>query len=101
MIPPIVEYKEFENDEQKREKFIEWKLISEKSKKLKETFLYKGVYTSDPLKCKVIGYQSNHTVIIEIEDGRVHSIHPAYLKKMQKKDFQISYYEEHDYDNLQ
>lgn len=84
----------FKNDTEKLSKLKEWTIISPSAKELKN-ILYKGTYTSIPVKCDVIGYIekfTNHncidmiyeTAVIKIGD-EIHKINPMYLKDMQKK----------------
>lgn len=84
MINPKREWIEFKSEEEKLEKLKELKIISSKSKEVKELY-YKGVYTEDATLCDVVGFVDDNEIILNI-NGELHSIHPEYFIDMQKKE---------------
>ncbi|WP_163854839.1 hypothetical protein [Paenibacillus elgii] len=83
MQPFLIEpaaYTAFSDEAALIEQCKEWNLLSEKATKAK-TFFYKrnGLI----LACRLIGYVDKMTAVIELEDKRLHCIHPSYLKEMQ------------------
>ncbi|MDQ0148180.1 BRCT domain-containing protein [Eubacterium multiforme] len=84
MINPKREWIEFKSEEEKLEKLKELKIISSKSKEVKELY-YKGVYTEDATLCDVVGFVDDNEIILNI-NGEFHSIHPEYFIDMQKKE---------------
>lgn len=87
MLNPKKEYVRFKNLDEKLEKLKELKIISPTSKEVKDLF-YMGLYVNEPTKCDVIGFVDDLEIIIDIK-GKLHSIHPAYFKEMQNKNFSI------------
>ena len=93
MIEISRQWRKFVSEEEKIEKLKEWKLISKKATKIK-TLLYKGIYINEnSCECDIIGFVDDNEIIIQIQN-KIHSIHPAYLKSMQKKNFKINEMEE-------
>jgi len=92
MITPKEGWTRFKDENEKIEKLKEIKLLTPTAKECKP-FLYKGIYTQNPNECKILGYISNIELVIEIYDN-LHTIHPSYLKQMQKCDFNVSNCEE-------
>lgn len=82
-IEPLA-YTAFDNDTDLLEKGKEWGLISEKAVKMK-ALQYKKDGKSLP--CEIVGYADKVTAVIRFEDGRLHCIHPSYLKEMQAASF--------------
>lgn len=87
MLYPKKEYIRFESLDEKLKKLKELKIISPTSKEVKILF-YKGLYVDEPTKCDVIGFVDDFEIIIDIKE-KLHSIHPAYFKEMQNKNFNI------------
>lgn len=84
MINPKREWIEFKSEEEKLEKLKEFKIISAKSKEVKELY-YKGAYTNDATLCDVVGFVDENEIILKVND-ELHSIHPEYFLDMQKKE---------------
>lgn len=82
-IEPVA-YTAFENDSDQLEKGKEWGLVSEKAVKMK-ALTYKRDGKSLP--CTIVGYADKVTAVIRFDNGRLHSIHPSYLKEMQAASF--------------
>ncbi|MFB6365461.1 hypothetical protein ACFCP7_15490 [Paenibacillus elgii] len=83
MQPTLIEpaaYTAFSDEAALIEQCKEWNLLSEKASKAK-TFFYKR--NGLMLACRLIGYVDKMTAVIELEDKRLHCIHPSYLKEMQ------------------
>lgn len=59
----------------------------EEKKNPRENYLYKGLYTDESVNCEIIGYNGNYEVIIRMESGELHCIHPSYLVEMQSSKF--------------
>lgn len=84
-IPPAGEYELFADEAHYEEKVKEWGL------RAKKEYWYKDRTHQRLVTIK--GYQtfgdtsSNHTIIIEFQDGNLSCIHPAYLKEMQSSNF--------------
>lgn len=98
MLKPSEDFKCFSDDDIKLKILKECSLLSDKSKQVDKKFLYKGIYTKEPLECNVIGYAEKEldkkTVVVtglllEFDDGRLHIIMPDYLKDMQKGNFTL------------
>ncbi len=87
MLYPKKEYVQFKNLDEKLEKLKELKIISPTSKEVKDLF-YKGIYVNEPTICDVVGFVDDLEIIIDIKE-KLHSIHPAYFKEMQNKNFSI------------
>ncbi|QOX63908.1 hypothetical protein FRZ06_11485 [Anoxybacterium hadale] len=85
MVTLLREWNDFISNEEKIEKLKQWSLISPKSNIIK-TLTYKGHYADKPTICDVIGYVDDNEIIIKI-DEEISSIHPTYLKEMQKPNF--------------
>lgn len=85
MLEPIRPWERFSDDAAKLEKLKELGLLSPKASKLK-MFNYKGLYVNSPAVCDVVGIVDDNEIVIEVE-GKLHSIHPDYLKQMQKANF--------------
>ena len=95
MITPKRAYIEFESKDKKIEILKQLRLLSKGAKKLKDNYLYKGVYKKEPTLCDIAGYVDENEIIIKIiETDELHSIHPSYLKQMQAKNFKIRACEE-------
>ncbi len=86
-LSPTGKYLEFNN---------KWEMLSflkacgaenKKRKYPRDEYLYKGIYVDEPYKCQVKGHIGINELIIEFEDGSLHSIHPKYLGEMQSKNF--------------
>lgn len=85
-LPPLGDYKTFQDEEQLKEKLKEWGLSA-----AKKEFWYKerGFQCSVTIK----GYETYgnteeyNTIVIEFPDGNVSCIHPAFLKEMQQASF--------------
>lgn len=73
-------YTAFNDEAALIEQCKEWNLLSEKASKAK-TFFYKR--NGLMLACRLIGFVDKMTAVIELEDKRLHCIHPSYLKEMQ------------------
>ncbi|MCP1309309.1 hypothetical protein [Paenibacillus tyrfis] len=73
-------YTAFSDEAALIEQCKEWNLLSEKASKAK-TFFYKR--NGLMLACRLIGFVDKMTAVIELEDKRLHCIHPSYLKEMQ------------------
>lgn len=84
MINPKRDWIEFKSKEEKLEKLKELKVISSKSKEVKDLY-YKGIYTEDATLCDVVGFVDDNEIILNI-NGELHSIHPEYFIDMQKKE---------------
>ncbi|UAL50669.1 hypothetical protein LIT32_15745 [Bacillus sp. CMF21] len=84
-IPPAGEYEFFADEAHYEDKVKEWGL------RAKKEYWYKDRTHQRLVTIK--GYQtfgdtsSNHTIIIEFQDGNLSCIHPAYLKEMQSSNF--------------
>lgn len=91
MINPKNEWTQFENRGEALEKLREFGLVTEKAKEIK-SFMYKGIYTDEPVECKVVGYslKNDYGVVIEVS-GELHNIHHSYLKDMQRKRFELEF----------
>lgn len=85
MLEPTREWERFFDEGAKIEKLKELGLLSPKASKVKLLY-YKGLYTSSPAVCDVVGIVDNDEIVIEVE-GKLHSLHPDYLKQMQKANF--------------
>ena len=85
IVTPQREWNNFISNEEKIEQLKQWGLISPKSNIIK-TFTYKGHYVDKPTICEIIGYVDDNETIVKI-DEKVSSIHPMYLKEMQKPNF--------------
>lgn len=44
--------------------------------------IYTGVFTKEPVPCRLVGYVDKHFVVIEVA-GQLHTIHPDHLLEMQ------------------
>lgn len=85
LYPPQEDYIAFDNEEDYAEKGRAWGLFA---KTPKSQFWYKGATSQHQVSIK--GYQeygNMSVLIVEFEDGRETSIHPAYLKEMQSGTF--------------
>ncbi|WP_088834033.1 hypothetical protein [Paenibacillus tyrfis] len=83
MQPFLIEpaaYTAFSDEAALIEQCKEWNLLSEKATKAKSFFYKRNGLT---LACRLIGYVDKMTAVIELEDKRLHCIHPSYLKEMQ------------------
>ncbi|WP_027086453.1 hypothetical protein [Cohnella panacarvi] len=83
-IEPSGGYTSFSDGEEELDKCREWGLLSEKAAKTK-TFAYKRAGQS--WTCNVVGYVDSVTAVISFDNGRLHCIHPSYLKEMQAASF--------------
>ncbi len=85
-LPPKNEYETFRDEAHFKEKLKEWGLST-----AKKEFWYKDHRFQQPVLIK--GYETYgntaefNTVIIEFQDGKLSSIHPAFLKEMQQASF--------------
>ncbi|GHH96892.1 hypothetical protein [Neobacillus kokaensis] len=85
-LPPKGEYETFRDEEHMKEKLKEWGLST-----AKKEFWYKDRNFQQPVSIKGYEIYGNtaefNTLIIEFPDGKLTSIHPAFLKEMQQSSF--------------
>lgn len=87
MITPPENWHRIQGDLERLEVCKKYKLVAPTKTEFKDIY-YKGIYTDEPVVCKVVGY-ADTLLVIEV-NGELHSIHPDYLLQMQKKDFCLS-----------
>ena len=78
MIPPKGEWSKFKNYDDKKRHYELWDLP------ICKTLFYDGHYTSSPIYCKVVGYQTDIWAIVDI-NGNFHRIYGNYLNDVQPK----------------
>ncbi|MGL4763062.1 MAG: exonuclease domain-containing protein [Sarcina sp.] len=88
LIPPKNDFIRFETESEKLEKLKQYKLISAKATACDKAIYYKGVYSSDAIRCDIVGYLDLDVLILDI-NGKLHSIRGEYLKQMQDANFSI------------
>ncbi|MFD2611076.1 hypothetical protein [Paenibacillus gansuensis] len=74
----------FQNEDELREKAIEWGLMTANAK-TKSQYWYKG--REYKRLCTLVGYDHPLTCVVEFQDGNLHNVHYAYLKEMQAAGF--------------
>lgn len=77
-------YTAFEDEAEQIAKCKEWGLLSDKAIKSK-SYMYKGNGLN--LACAIAGYADSFTAVIRFEDGKLHCIHPSFLKEMQASSY--------------
>ena len=80
LIPPD-DFTEFKDNNEKIEFLKKAKLLPKTESELRPLF-YRGLYSDDYCICDVVGYQSNETVVISL-DNHLHCINKDCLKEMQ------------------
>ncbi|MGL5574539.1 MAG: exonuclease domain-containing protein [Sarcina sp.] len=88
LISPKGDYIKFETESEKLEKLKEYKLISAKATACDKSIYYKGVYSTEAIRCDIVGYLDLDVLVLNI-DGKLHSIRGEYLKQMQDTNFSI------------
>ncbi|MGL5066459.1 MAG: exonuclease domain-containing protein [Sarcina sp.] len=88
LIAPKNDFIMFETESEKLEKLKQYKLISAKATACDKAIYYKGVYSSDAIRCDIVGYLDLDVLILDI-NGKLHSIRGEYLKQMQDANFSI------------
>ncbi|MCM3569538.1 hypothetical protein [Neobacillus mesonae] len=85
-LPPKGDYETFRDEDHLKEKLKEWGLSA-----AKKEFWYKDRNVQQLVSIKGYEIYGNtgdfNTVIIEFSDGKLSSIHPAFLKEMQQSSF--------------
>lgn len=88
LIAPKGDYIKFETESEKLEKLKEYKLISAKATACDKAIYYKGVYSTEAIRCDIVGYLDLDVLVLDI-NGKLHSIRGEYLKQMQDANFSI------------
>ncbi|MFW6015764.1 MAG: hypothetical protein ACOCRK_04955 [bacterium] len=92
MLPPKKRFSEFSTAEEKFHFLKKCGVLKKDRKLIKKDFLYKGLYTQKAINCEIVGYIDINEIVIKFKDGRLHCIHPHYLKDMQKSSFVVNSY---------